>query len=87
MKDKKRDEPRLNYEGYYNLTGEELNGMIDDTSVHEIDKKLAVLYEDMHIMDDSEMFEEIDKANRRHDSKGKEFIEKINDEWTGQKEA
>ena len=80
MKDKKRDEPRLNYEGYYNLTGEELNGRIDDTSVHEIDKKLAVLYEDMHIMDDGETLEEMDKINRRHDSKWRELIENINDE-------
>lgn len=46
MGNKKENEARLNYEGYYDLTGEELNGMIDDTPIHEIDKKLAVLYED-----------------------------------------
>ena len=31
------------------MTGEELNGMIDDTPIHEIDKKLAALYEDSQV--------------------------------------
>ena len=47
MKKNKEDEPRLNYEDYYKLTGEELNGLINDTEVYEIDKKLAILYEDL----------------------------------------
>ncbi len=46
MGNEKEKEVRLNYERYYDLTGEELNGMIGDTPVHEIDKKLAALYED-----------------------------------------
>ena len=49
MGNKKGKEARLNYEGYYDLTGEELNGMIGDTPVHEIDKKLAALYEDSQV--------------------------------------
>lgn len=52
---KKQDEPRLNYEDYYKLTGEELNGIIDDTEVYEIDKKLAVLYEDSEKKDNGEL--------------------------------
>lgn len=34
------DEPKLDYEGFYKLTGHKLTGRMSDASVHEIDAKL-----------------------------------------------
>lgn len=43
MKDRKEDEPRLNYEGYYELTG-----MLSSASRRKIERKLYEIYDELN---------------------------------------
>ena len=40
IKNLENDEPKLDYDGFYKLTGHKLTGRMSDASVHEIDAKL-----------------------------------------------
>ena len=45
MDNKKDDEPRLNYEEFFELTGHELTGRLDGLSVHKYDDKIIAIIE------------------------------------------
>jgi len=47
MKVEKKDEPKLNYEDFYKLTGHKLTGRMSDASVHKIDAKLEEIIDEL----------------------------------------
>ena len=38
----------MNYEGYYDLTGEDLNGMLSSASRRKIERKLYEIYDELN---------------------------------------
>ena len=62
MSDKKQDEPRIDYEGFYKLHGHELTGRLDSSSRREIEKELYEIYDELN-EDEEEIILDDDKKD------------------------